>query len=290
MSNFSSSRLNTRFRLLALLAVGALVAFYDRHRVPFARLAHGVAALALGAAMLVAANYAVAGRLAWTPGGIALTFGRMLNDGIIMRYLDDHCPDPRFKLCDHRHELPEDADVFFWGESVFDRLGRFEGMHDEMQTIVLESLREYPALQLKAALTAFATQLVRVGTGYGVNTEIWHSYGMIENFVPAAYPAMKAARQQQGELVAVFAAINRVHVPVAYASMLALLAMIALGFFRAQFADLARLAVTAALALLANAAVLGVLSGPHDRYGARMVWLATFVVLLLPWRARKSGV
>ena len=34
------------------------------------------------------------------------------------------------------------------------------------------------------------------------------------------------------------------------------------------------LATTAALALIANAAVLGILSGPHDRYGARMVWLA----------------
>jgi hypothetical protein len=274
--------------LLVLLAVGLLVAFYDRRLVPFSRLARGVAALALGAAMLVAANYVVAGRPAWTPGGIALTFGRMLDDGIVMRYLDDHCPDPRFRLCDHRHELPDDADVFFWGHPLFDGLGRFDGLHDEMQTIVLESLRDYPALQLKTALRAFAIQLVRVGTGYGVNTDIWHSYGMIENFVPAAYPAMKAARQQRGELVAVFAAINRVHLPVAYASMLALLAVIALGFARARCADLGRLAVTAALAILANAFVFGVLSGPHNRYGARMIWLAAFVVLLVLWRARLS--
>ena len=273
--------------LLALLTAGALVAFFDRRLVPFARLANGVAALALGAAMLVAANYVVAGRLAWTPGGVALTFGRMLNDGIVMRYLDEHCPDPRFKLCDHRQELPTDADVFFWGESVFNRLGRFDGLHNEMETIVLESLRDYPALQFKTALKAFATQLVRMGTGYGVNTEIWHTYGMIEKFVPAALPAMKAARQQQGELDTVFAAINRVHVPVAYAAMLALIVVIALALTRAHFADLGCLAVTAALAIFANAFVFGVFSGPHNRYGSRMVWLATFVVLLVPWRARQ---
>jgi hypothetical protein len=271
--------------LLALLAAGLLAACYDRRRVPFARLAHGVAALAFGATMLVAANYVVAGRLAWTPGGIALTFGRMLDDGIVRRYLDDRCPDPRFKLCEHRQELPDNADVFFWSNTVFNQLGRFDGLHDEMQTIVLESLRDYPALQLKAALKAFAVQLVRVGTGYGVNTDIWHSYGMIENFVPAAYPAMKAARQQRGELVPLLAAINRVHLPVAFASMLLLLAVIALGLARARFADLGRLAVTAALAILANAFVFGVLSGPHNRYGARMVWIAAFVVLLVPWRA-----
>jgi hypothetical protein len=278
--------------LLALLAMGLLVAFYDRRLVPFARLAQGLAALALGAAMLVAANYAVAGRLAWTPGGIALAFGRMLNDGIVTRYLDAHCPDPRLRLCAHRHELPDDADVFFWGSELFNRLGRFDGLNDEMRTIVLESLRDYPALQFKTALRAFGTQLVKVATGYGINNEIWHTQGMIENFLPDAWSDMKAARQQQGELETVFPTLNHVHVPIAYASMLALLGVIALGFLRERYSDLGALAVTVALALLANAAVLGILSGPHDRYGARMVWLATLVVLMVPWRAgrRKEAV
>jgi hypothetical protein len=275
--------------LLALLSAGLLVACFNRSQVPCVRLGYGAAVLALGAVMLVAANYVVAGRLAWTPGGIALAFGRMLNDGIVMRYLDEHCPDPRFRLCQYRRELPNDADVFFWGDPLFNQLGRFEGLNDEMRTIVLESLREYPALQLKMALKAFATQLVLVRTGYGVNNEIWHTHGMIENFLPAIYPYMKAARQQRGELEPVLAAINRVHVPVAYAAMLALLGVIALGTMRARYAELGRLALTVVLALLANAAVLGILSGPHDRYGARMVWLAPLVVLLLLlWRARTT--
>ena len=84
-------------------------------------------ALAVGALMLLSANYVVAKRFAWTPGGIALTFGRLLQDGIVDKFLDEHCPDPRFRLCDHRAELPRDADVFFWGESVFDRLRALPG-------------------------------------------------------------------------------------------------------------------------------------------------------------------
>ena len=249
-----------------------------------------LAALALGAAMLVAANYAVAGRLAWTPGGIALTFGRMLDDGIVARYLDDHCPDPRFRLCEHRPELPDDADVFFWGESVFDRLGRFEGMNDEMRTIVLESLREYPALQLQTALKAWATQLVRVRTGYGVNTEIWHTYGMIENFVPAALPrhegrAPAAGRARRGVRRRSIACMCRSPGP----RWSLLLGVIALGFARARFADLGWLAATVALAILANAMVFGVLSGPHNRYGARLAWMAPFVLLMVPWRARRRA-
>ena len=38
------------------------------------------------------------------------------------------------------------------------------------------------------------------------------------------------------------------------------------------------LAGTATAALLANAFVCGVLSNPHDRYGARLVWIAPLVV------------
>ena len=122
--------------LLALLALAIIVTLFNRKLVPRAGLGRGIAALVLGPLMLLTANYAVAGRLAWTPGGIALPFGRMLQDGIVARYLADHCPDPRLKLCAHRHELPTDADEFFWGESVFDRLGRFQGLDDEMRTIV----------------------------------------------------------------------------------------------------------------------------------------------------------
>src|SRR5262249_2837866 len=118
--------------LLMLLTAGLLISLFVRLAVPWRGIARGVLALALGAALLVAADYVVAQRIAWTPGGIALLFGRFLNDGIVKRYLADHCPDPRFKLCDHLDELPDDADVFFWGQGLFDRLGRFQGMNEEM--------------------------------------------------------------------------------------------------------------------------------------------------------------
>ena len=275
----------TLFVLLALLFAGLVAALFDRRLVPFGGLAQGAAALALGAVMLVAANYAVAGRIAWTPGGFATAFGRMLQAGIVARYLDDHCPDPRLRLCTYRQDLPDDADTFFWGQSMFDRLGRFQGMNDEMRTIVIESLVDYPWLQIKAAVGATALQLERVRTGAGVLTTIWHTYGMIENFLPSALPAMRAARQQKGELD--FEAINRVHLPIAWASMLLLLGVIALGVARRRFADLGWLAATTALAILANSVVCGALANPHNRYGARMVWPAPFVVLLVPWRMRQ---
>src|SRR6185312_7706324 len=192
--------------------------------------------------------------LTWTPGGYGILFGRMLQDGIITRYLDEHCPDPRLRLCAYRAEIPQDADTFLWGDSVFDKLGRFDGLGDEMRIIVLESLYDYPWMQLKAAIEATFEQLVSVKTGEGELTTIWHTYGMIEKYTPSVAPAMQAARQQHGELH--FRILNAIHVPIALAGMALLPFVMLLGWRRrGDFADLGLLATTAALALLGNAAV-----------------------------------
>jgi hypothetical protein len=273
--------------LLALLAAGLVVAVVRRGIVPFTGLMQGGFAILISVALLFAANFAVAGRLAWTPGGGAIPFGRMLQAGIVARYLAERCPDPRLpKLCANREKLPDNADLFFWGSDLFDELGRFEGLGEEMRIVVRESLTAYPAAQLKAALAATAEQLVRVATGYGVHTEIWHTAWIVETMAPASFPTMQAARQQRGELS--FTAINRLHVPVAWGSMLLLVAVLALAARRREFAGLGELAAVVALAILANAAVCGALSNPNDRYGARMVWLATLVVLLVPWMRRRT--
>ena len=249
----------------------------------------------------------------------------MLQDGIVARFLAEHCPDPRFRLCDHRAEIPTDADEFFWGETIFDQLGRFEGLNDEMRTIVLESIKAYPLWQLEAALSASARQLVKVATGEGVVVDIWHTSGMIENFVPSALPG--DARRAPAE--------GRTRFQVAQQAACAGRACLdgaappapGLGLFRCHPfrrarsraggnpawvvptcagttgtsrsrslpADLTPLAITVALAILGNAVVCGVFANPHDRYGARIVWLATFVVLIAliglarPQRQRVDG-
>ena len=281
---FAVSTHSATYAVLLVLSVAALIVWlFKRKFVPGAAVTDAALAMILGAALLLAGNYVVARQIAWTPGGYGIAFGRMLQDGIVARYLDDHCPDARLKLCPYRNELPRDADDFLWGGSAFDQLGRFDGLGDEMRTIVLESLRDYPLLQLRAALSATGRQLVAVSTGEGIRTDIWHTCGIMERYTPSVLPAMRAARQQHGEVG--FAVINAVHVPAALAVMALLPFLVIVGIYRADFADLGRLAATVALALLANAAFCGVISNPHDRYGSRMVWTAAFVAVLAAWRA-----
>ena len=267
------------FALLAgLLVCGALVALIARKRVPARRLGHGVIALALGAVLVFAADYAVAGRLAWTPGGFALSFGRMLQDGIVKKYLDEHCPDAKLRLCAVKDRIPQDADTWFWGSDLFDQMGRFAGLGQEMETIALESLIDYPSLQFESAVSDTAHQLVAVRTGEGIQDDLWHTRTIIERYTPQLAPAMRASREQQGEIS--LAGINRLQYPAALAAMALLPLLVWLAWRGTIAADIGELAAACALTLLGNAFICGVLSNPHDRYGARVAWLAVLAVLL----------
>lgn len=264
--------------LLGLCCAGWIVRPFLRERIAVSGLLQGSLTIVAGAAMLLSANFALSGQLAWTPGGYGVAFGRMLQDGIVKQYLGDHCAQQKLKLCPYRNELPATADKFLWGDSMFNDLGRFQGLNDEMGFIVRQSLAEYPARQAGAAIIATAQQLVHVGTGEGINAWIGHTYGIIERYIPSQIKPMRAAYQQHQDID--FAAINRLHVPVALASMLAVVAIFAMAVWRRRIDDLTLLAATVTLALLGNAVVCGVISGPHDRYGARLAWIASFVALI----------
>ncbi|MCK1676511.1 hypothetical protein [Bradyrhizobium sp. 150] len=271
--------------LLGLCIAGWMARPLLGRRLPIAGLAQASLTILAGGLMLVSANHALSGKWTWTPGGTGVAFGRMMQDGIVARYLNDHCPREKLKLCPYRDQLPASADEFLWGKSMFNTLGRFEGMNDEMGTIVVGSLADYPAWQAGAALQALGQQLLHVATGEGTNGWIPHTRGIIERYVPSQAAPMRAARQQNWGLD--FDTINWLHVPVALASMLALVALLAHALANRRLDDLILLAATITLALLGNAFICGVISGPHDRYGARMVWVATFTVLMA--LARRLG-
>jgi hypothetical protein len=264
--------------LLGLCCAGWIARPFLPARFSVAGLVQGTLTIVAGAGMLLAANFALSGQLAWTPGGYGVAFGRMLQDGIVARYLGDHCPQAQLKLCPYRDELPGTADAFLWGNSMFNALGRFKGMNDEMGFIALHSLAEYPLWQAEAAIAATAQQLVHVATGEGSSGWIPHTYGIIERYIPSQIKPMRAARQQHWDIN--FAAVNWIHVPVALLSMLAVFGIFASAIWRRRLDDLTLLAATVSFALLGNAFICGVISGPHDRYGARMIWVATFTVLI----------
>src|SRR5581483_4328680 len=223
---FASATHSATLGVLFGLCVLALLARpFLRNRIAWSGLIQGSLSLVAGAAMLLAANCALSGRIAWTPGGVGVAFGRMLQDGIVAKYLNDHCSREKLKLCPYRNQLPATADDFLWGNSMFNTLGRFQGLDEEMGHIVTQSLKDYPAWQAEAALKATTDQLLDVATGEGTIGWLPHTYGIIEQYVPSQAKAMRAAHQQHWDIN--FAAVNKLHVPVALGSMLLVLAMFA---------------------------------------------------------------
>ncbi len=289
---FTSFAASTHSATLGVLLGVCCVGWIMRHWLPVRLSARGLIRGSLtivsGAAILLACNFALSGRLAWTPGGSGVAFGRLLQDGLVKRYLDDHCSTEHLKLCPYRNELPQTGDDFLWGKGVFNDLGQFRGLGDEMAYIAWHSLIAYPGAQSEAAIEATAKQLVSVATGEGSNNWLAHTYGIMARYLPQEIEAMGKARQQHWEFD--FTAINLVHVPIALLSELLLVGILAGAAWRRKLDDLALMAGTVALALFGNALLCGGLSGPHDRYGARMVWIATLVVVIAGILHRGQGV
>jgi hypothetical protein len=244
----------------------------------------GTLTIVAGALMLLSANFALSGQVAWTPGGFAIAFARMLQDGIVTQYLREHCAEQPFKLCPYRDNLPETADDFLWSrETVFNRLGRFRGMNDEMGYIAVHALAEYPLWQAEEALLATGEQMLKVATGENTDhPTMMHTYGIFREYLRSQLKVVDAARQQKSFLT--FGPVNLIHVPVALISTALVFVMLIAALFRRRADDVTLLVATVCLALLGNAAICGIISGAHDRYGSRLVWITTCTLVIAAMR------
>ena len=269
--------------LVVFGALRLLLAWTDLPRLSFA-----LSVLAIAAGMLLAAvsNFVVAKQFVFTPGGYNFVFGRLLQDGVVTRYLADHCPDPTIRLCAYRTSLPETGDEWLWdGEnSPLYKLGGFDQFKPEARRIVIESVARYPAMNLKTAIIATILQFGEIATGDGLTPWSWHTQWTIERFAPGALKFYLASRQARAPFD--FSWVNLVHVPVQALAIAALPVIVLLRRDR----RIASLAGFLLVALLANAVVCGALSNPHDRYQSRLVWLAPLVVGIaaLDWHRRRS--
>jgi hypothetical protein len=282
---FAAASHNATLAVLIILLV-AFVAFRLLNRsafLPWAGLRRAALAIVLGTALVPSANFAVTGEFAWTPGSIAFPFSRLVQDGIVQQFLIDNCRkgEERYKLCTHRYRLPPTGDDFLWDDEpdgTFARIGGFLYGGPEMTAIAAKSLVQYPTQHIATALIATAQQLVMVKTGDGLVMWVWDTYGVIERLFPQMMASSHTALQRYGLLY--FGNLNLLHEPLALASLVLLPFLLLFAHRRRDLGDLRPLAATISLGVLANAFVCGVLSGPHDRYGARMVWISTFVVVM----------
>ncbi len=238
-------------------------------------------AIAIALAALVGSNYVRTGEAFLSKSGPAFVFGRLVQDGIAKRLLDDTCPQSGYALCPYKDQLPKSADDWLWKwETPFWKLGGFEGMAAESTRMIVDSIKRYPGLHLETALRSTAEQFATFRTGDGLHYHEHPTDWTMREMLPGQYRAYKAAWQQQSEFVT-FDPVNLLHVPVGILSLLAGSYCCWRACRRSGLADPCALMVFLLLALVGNAFICGVLSNPHDRYQSRVLWTLSFSLLVL---------
>jgi hypothetical protein len=265
--------------VMALAALRLVAAIRPRLGLPKPNLPLLALSFALGFSLVLAANYSLTHKVFVSRSGSVFLFARLLGEGIAKQTLDEICPTRHLKLCAVKDKLPPTADDWLWGpQSPFNDLGRFKGTERESAIVVDESLRRHPLASFGLGLLPALVQFTMMRTGDGIAPQQWVLDPEFRHFMPKQIAAYHAARQQQD--VVRFKAVNVVHVTIAFLSLF-WLGLILRRAIRQKRWNQAVLPAYVFLALIGNALVCGIFSGPHDRYQSRIVWLAVAVLLLL---------
>ena len=224
---------------------------------------------------------------------------RMISDGPGYAYLAATCPEIGLQICDFLPRLPMGSDEFLWAQDP--RTGLYDiadaatrrALADEQMTFVLGVLKFDPLGQVMASLHGFAEQLGRFGLGEFAYTDGLR-HGMAESLPPKARAAFVNSALYRGSFPLTAAdAIVRGTVGVATLYLLWIAARAGFGRPRPAHRDdeaatpgLLSFAAVLVGGVVANAAVTGILSTPHDRYQARVIWLIPLLAMVVFLRSR----
>lgn len=254
-------------------------------------LRRGAYGLAAALALIVAGNFVLTGNFFISKSGSVFLFARLMQDGIVQRLLADTCPpagQAKWRLCPMRERLPRNANSWLWGErSSFHALGGFSSLRqqEESARMIVESLRRYPVMHVRAAVQETVLQFFQFKTGDGIEPQNTIVEPNFRRVIPEQIPAYRQARQQKGLIR--FKALNLIHVPVGAMSVLGLLLLLQHGAARRAW-DEASLPALVLVGLIGNAIICGTFSNPHDRYQSRVIWLPSLVLLLAVSRDRRA--
>ncbi|WP_368040627.1 hypothetical protein [Roseicella sp. DB1501] len=247
-------------------------------------------------ALLLATNLAVHGRFGISPYGAVFALARLVADGPAARTVAARCPAAGWHLCGWAGRLPTDADVFLWAPDGPVSPPRMDGperfgpiaLAPEAGVILRETLWREPLGVLRAAATNALRQLGMARVGDTLGPE--NLAGTVGRELALGFPPGEAARfaaslQARGLLRQASAPFLPLH-PAALL-LGAAGALLAWGW-AARRGDRRRLGLVLCVlvGITANAATTGALSGPHDRYQARIAWLLPLAALLA-WPPRR---
>jgi hypothetical protein len=242
-----------------------------------------LAPLVLAIIALASVNAVAFGRVSISPYGNVFLLARMIYDGPAMETLRRECPQARWRLCASVEKFPALTDDFLWrADGPVAEAGGAKRVSAEADAIITATMRTEPGAELSAMLNNTLRQLTRFATGDGLQPWPTTVTPVIARDFPAAEAARyQAARQTRGMLI-IPPWLQWCHEVVAVLGVIACCAELPRALRGRDVA--AGFAFAALLALLCNAAITGALSGPHDRYQSRIMWLPPLIALVIAAR------
>jgi hypothetical protein len=260
-----------------LIAVALLVVLLPLRR-SWQAVARCIAPLMLAVLALTSVNLAAFGRASLAPFGNVFLLARVIYDGPGMAVLRRDCPNSGWRLCPFVESMPRHWDEFLWrANGPVVRAGGAKLISSEANAIVKAAFVAEPGTELLAFAGNAAQQLVRFSTGDGLQAWSETVAPCVARHFPRFENAAFAASLQSTDRLGVPHSLRMLHLATAIAGIAGCCAIL----FVAPPRHLARgLAAAVLLALLANAAITGGLSGPQDRYQSRIMWLPPVVAVL----------
>ncbi|MBW6401699.1 hypothetical protein KPL78_27855 [Roseomonas sp. HJA6] len=238
---------------------------------------------------LVAANAWATGRPTLSPNGAVFLLARLQADGPAAETIRAHCPAAGWRLCGFADRLPMDSNTFLWdpqsplNRSVTGSPIAMGGVRaaPEAQAILEATFREHPRAVAEAMARNTLAQLQRfaVGDTLGAEHLVASARRAVERMPASELAAFDAAAQMRGELPALAMPWLTLQPAIVLLSLpLALFAL--LRAVRRRDRTAAGLIAGLLLAVVVNAFATGALSGPADRYQARIIWLVPLAAAL----------
>ena len=206
---------------------------------------------------------------------------KWVDEGPALTYLTRACPTAGYALCAHVEELKGlTHDDLKWGwNSPFKKVGTFDELEPEARRIVWATLVAHPFEILQRAIVDAGRQLLRFQAGDGLSRDFARMVAghLAPVFGAGIEKSLIESKQGQGRLP--IAEARQLHI-----AGLIFAAGICFWTIKARRQGLPRkliaLWVFVLLGIVWNAIVTGALSGPYDRYLARVIWLVCFAALI----------
>ena len=135
--------------------------------------------MATALALIVAGNFVLTGKLFISKSGSVFLFARLMQDGIVQQLMDDTCPPRgRHQLAAVRLQEPAAANRPMPGcgasAAAFTPWAALpaQAQQEEDRRIILESLKRYPVMHLRAAIMNSLLQFLQFKTGDGIEPQL----------------------------------------------------------------------------------------------------------------------